>query len=102
MVIGSEFEWGRKKLGTKIDKLCRTTQFTVPVRVGQSRVLRTRAKFDQWACEFVVETDPELVDQTQLSTWLDIAGRRIGLGDWRPHKSGTYGRFLPKSIDPQN
>ena len=38
-----------------------------------------------------VEADDELVDQEQLVTWLDISGRRLGLGDWRPQKSGQYG-----------
>ena len=57
--------------------------------------MRTRPKFDPpWAAEFRVEYDPELVDKMQLENWLDIAGRRIGLGDWRPEKSGMYkGRF---------
>ena len=47
---------------------------------------------------FRYEVDDELVDQTQLETWLDIAGRRIGLGDWRPAKSGHFGRFETLSI----
>ena len=43
--------------------------------------------------------DDELVDERQLAAWLDIAGRRIGLGDWRPEKSGHYGRFCMESIE---
>lgn len=42
---------------------------------------------------FTMEVDGELVDREQLTAWLDIAGRRIGLGDWRPQRSGHYGRF---------
>ena len=61
--------------------------------VQRSRLLRTRAKFDDWQCVFVVGTDPELVDQQQLERWIKIAGTRVGLGDWRPEKSGQYGRF---------
>ena len=34
-------------------------------------------------------TDPELVDRDQLLRWLDIGGRRVGVGDWRPEKIGT-------------
>lgn len=93
------FDYDRKKYGTTPRKLVKTTQFTVPVVVPRSgRILRTRAKFDEWTCTFEVEADDELVDKKQLQTWLDIGGRRIGLGDWRPEKSGHYGRFEVVSV----
>ena len=41
----------------------------------------------------LVDVDPELVDIDQLTAWLATGGRRVGLGDWRPEKSGHYGRF---------
>ena len=88
-----------KSLGATVDELGKTAQFTVAVVVQRSRVARTRAKFDDWAVTFTLEVDPELVDAEQLDSWLDIAGRRIGLGDWRPTKSGHYGRFETVSID---
>ncbi|MCY4514495.1 MAG: hypothetical protein OXC69_05090 [Candidatus Tectomicrobia bacterium] len=47
---------------------------------------------------FVLDAEDELVDQPQLESWLAIAGRRIGLGDWRPEKSGDYGRFEVEEI----
>ena len=65
-----------------------------PVVVGRQRILRTRAKFDcPWSVIGVVDVDQELVDRDQLTTWLATGGRRVGLGDWRPEKSGHYGRF---------
>lgn len=72
--------------------------FTVAVVQSRARILKTRPKFDEWGCTFVVEVDPELVDQYQLENWLDLAGRRIGLGDWRPDKSGHFGRFETLAI----
>ena len=93
------FDYDRERYGVTAEELGKTAQFTVPVRVRQARIERTRAKFDEWALTFRVYTDPELVDQDQLASWLDIAGRRIGLGDWRPEKSGTYGRFETVSIE---
>ena len=89
-----------KTLGTTAGELARSCQFTVGVRVGTARILRTRARFDVWAVTFVVETDDELIDQDNLLTWLDIGGRRIGLGDWRPEKSGHYGRYKVEDIQP--
>ena len=87
------FDYDREALGTTVEELGKRAQFSAPVRIGTSRVLRTRAKFNEWSCAFTLDCDDEIVDQEQLETWLDIAGRRIGLGDWRPAKSGTYGRF---------
>ena len=87
------FDYDREALGETVEELGKRAQFTVGVVVQRNRVLRTRAKFDEWSCTFTLFVDDELVDQEQLEAWLDIAGRRIGLGDWRPEKSGTYGRF---------
>ena len=87
------FDYDRETLGDTVEELGKRAQFTVGVVVQRNRILRTRAKFDEWACTFTLDCDDELVDKEQLESWLDIAGRRIGLGDWRPEKSGTYGRF---------
>ena len=92
------FDYDKKRYGTTLKKLVKSTQFTVGVVVQRNRILRTRAKFDEWSCTFAVEGDDELVDKDQLRAWLDIGGRRIGLGDWRPEKSGNYGRFETVSV----
>ena len=87
-------EYDKEVYGDDIETLCRTSQHTVPVVVQRSRILRTRAKFDTpWSINFTIDCDDELVDRAQLEQWLDIAGRRVGLCDWRPEKSGAYGRF---------
>ena len=41
----------------------------------------------------MADVDEELVDKAKLTAWLALGGRRIGLGDWRPEKSGVFGRF---------
>ena len=92
------FVYDHKLLGSTVAELSKSTQFVVPVVVQRARILRTRAKFDDWAVVFTVEVDDELVDKTQLESWLDISGRRIGLCDWRPEKSGSFGRFATESI----
>jgi len=92
------FDYDRSTLGTTVEELGKNAQFTVPVVVQRNRLERTRAKFDEWSVALLLEADDELVDQQQLESWLDIAGRRIGLGDWRPEKSGDYGRFVVDEI----
>ena len=93
------FDYDRERYGVTVEELGKSAQFTKPVVVQRNRILRTRAKFDDWSCTFHLDTDPELVDRLQLETWLEIGGRRIGLGDWRPEKSGNFGRFEVMSVE---
>ena len=100
MVLSTAFDYDTEKYGTGVEKLGRSTQYTVPVVVKNSRILRTRAKFDEpWSCTFELDVDDEQIDLSQLLEWLDIAGRQIGLGDWRPEKSGVFGRFTTPDIE---
>lgn len=61
----------------------------MPVRVGQSRVMRTRPMFRQWAVEADAELDPGLLSVDQLTEILHDAGANTGIGDYRPR----YGRY---------
>ena len=88
------FDYGREALGTTVEELGNRAQFTVPVVVQRNRIERTRAKFDTWSVTFLLEAEDDLVDQPQLESRLAIAGRRVGLGDWRPEKSATMRRFV--------
>ena len=104
-VIQSDFTYDTERYGTTKAEIAKNAQFTIPTGArgsgGGGKVNRTRAMFDlPWGCSFVVNTDEELVDAGQLEIWLDIGGRHIGLGDWRPDKSGVYGMFTVESIDP--
>lgn len=59
------------------------------VKVGTSRVIRTRPQFRNWGAECTLVVDPEGLDHDDLTQIVDIAGSMIGLGDWRP----IFGRF---------
>ena len=99
VVIDTAFEYDANRYGDTLEQLGRAAQFSIPVVVQRNRILRTRARFDPpWGCRFTVDTDVELVDRDQLLEWLDIAGRQVGIGDWRPEKSGVFGRFSTVSI----
>ncbi|MFF4848783.1 hypothetical protein [Streptomyces sp. NPDC001194] len=62
------------------------------VKVGMSRVMRTRPMFQQWAVEADGELDETELNLEELQEIADAAGTRIGLGDWRPR----FGRFTSK------
>ena len=99
VVSNTSFQYDEERYGTSLDELGRTSQFTTGVVVSRSRILRTRARFDlPWSCDFDVDADDELVDQSQLGNWLAIGGSRLGLGDWRPEHSGEHGRFEIESL----
>ncbi len=97
-----EFTYDRGRYGDNLDDLIKKTAFSVPVVLRGSRIIRTRAKFElPWGCKFVLECYDDQVDERMLWDWLDIAGRRLGLGNWRPEKSGDYGRFEVVEISPR-
>jgi hypothetical protein len=61
---------------------------------GQGRIVRTRPRFDKWALTFHIEYDEEEISREMLFELLVYAGKRSGLGDYRPHKGGPFGRFI--------
>lgn len=61
----------------------------VLVRVQQSRIMRTRPIFREWAATVVFDVLGDLVDPKDAALWMAIAGRETGIGDWRP----KFGRF---------
>ena len=63
------------------------------VKVGTSRVIRTRAIFPAWSLKVTAEHDPDVADLFRIRLWAEIAGTRIGLGDYRPQRGGLFGRF---------
>jgi hypothetical protein len=59
------------------------------LRVGQSRILRTRPIFRKWSIRFVLKFDNEVMEKADVLDAMRIAGTLIGIGDWRP-KFGTF------------
>lgn len=58
------------------------------------RILAHRPMFDDWALEFVVDLDTSILGEKLLRQIIDDAGKRIGMGDFRPQCKGPYGRFV--------
>lgn len=61
----------------------------VSVKVGQSRVMRTRPIFREWYFETTVQFDQQNMNEDEIFGFLQVAGREKGIGDWRP----KFGRF---------
>lgn len=68
------------------DPACR---LTVPVKVGQSKVMRTRPIFENWKLRFTVSVLEDQANAETVRQWIEDAGKLVGMCDWRPR----YGRF---------
>lgn len=59
------------------------------VKVGQSKVTRTRPRFEGWSVSVPFLIDVELLDLDDFERAATLAGQLVGIGDYRPR----FGRF---------
>lgn len=57
--------------------------------VSGRRVMRTRPMFSEWSVRFDAHYMPDVLNAEDVLEFFTLAGRRCGLGDWRPR----YGLF---------
>lgn len=65
-----------------------------PCVVQRARIMRHRARFEEWSLRFDLEIDEDILDLENVHEILGAAGRRAGLGDYRPQRGGPFGRFI--------
>ncbi|MCK5176114.1 MAG: hypothetical protein KAQ92_00170 [Candidatus Aenigmarchaeota archaeon] len=58
----------------------------------KGRIMRYRPCFKEWALEFHINFEDEIPAEV-IKECLEIAGRYVGIGDWRPQKKGKFGKF---------
>lgn len=64
-----------------------------PVVVQRARIMRHRARMEKWEFTVDLEIDESILPVESVHDILADAGRRAGLGDFRPQKGGPFGRF---------
>lgn len=71
------------------------TLFKKRARIGQTKHVRVRPRFDQWSSSGELLVVDEQITDGVLSDILEMAGKYKGLGDWRPSSKtpGTFGMF---------
>lgn len=67
----------------------------------RGRVVRKRPCFREWALSFKMLVDEAEIPLEVLKEILDVAGRSVGIGDFRPAKGGPFGRFMVTRFDVQ-
>jgi hypothetical protein len=53
-----------------------------------------RPRLDEWAVTFNAEVDDEMFNDKTIRLLVDDAGKKVGLGDYRPSRKGPFGRFV--------
>lgn len=64
------------------------------VVIKQARIIRERPILKKWSLTFEAEYDEDEIPKSTLNEILEHAGKRVGIGDFRPEKGGPYGRFM--------
>lgn len=64
------------------------------VRVGMGTAdIRYRPEFVDWRMPVAIKFNAAAMSAEQIANLLNIAGFGVGIGEWRPEKNGSYGRF---------
>lgn len=65
------------------------------------RIMCHRPRLDNWELIFNLEIDTEIFKVDFVRQLVDDAGKRIGLGDYRPDRKGPFGKFVVASWRPE-
>lgn len=64
------------------------------VRVGQGTAdIRFRGEFQEWSALLPITFNAGAVTLEQLLNLFNLGGFAVGIGEWRPEKSGSYGMY---------
>ena len=58
------------------------------------RILAHRPCFHDWQISFTLILDEDVMSENLLREIVDAAGKKIGLGDFRPDRKGPFGKFV--------
>jgi hypothetical protein len=73
--------------------------FVKRAKIGQTKHVRVRPRFDQWSCKGTITIFDETISRDILANILTFAGTYAGMGDWRPSSPkspGPWGKFTAK------
>jgi hypothetical protein len=88
-------------LDPKTRKPIKGDQYVVDTRravVQRNGVLRSRPKILAWVCVVTFEVDETIGGSQLLEDIGNLAGRMVGIGDFRPEKGGPFGRYAVRLL----
>lgn len=64
------------------------------VRVGMGAAdIRYRGEFKEWRATLLIQFNANVISAEMIVNLLTLAGFGVGVGEWRPERNGSYGRF---------
>ena len=67
------------------------------VRIGMGTAdVRYRGEFPEWSATLSIQYNANVISVEQILNLFDNAGYSVGIGEWRPQKDGSFGRFQVK------
>jgi hypothetical protein len=64
------------------------------VRVGNGAAdIRFRGQFDEWSATIDITYNAGVISAEQLVNLFQLGGFAVGIGEWRPEKSGQFGMY---------
>ena len=63
------------------------------------RIMAHRPRVDAWNATFTLDLDTTMFTPNLVRSVVDDAGKKIGLGDYRPARKGPFGRFVVSRWD---
>jgi len=63
-----------------------------------SKVLRRRVAFYNWRCKLPLDINVNLMSVDDVVKVINMAGVAVGVGNWRPQCSGTFGTFRVEEV----
>jgi hypothetical protein len=75
--------------------------FEIDIRravVQRAAVPRVRARVPRWSGDVSFEYDPDFIRPDMIEELLNLAGKLVGVGDFRPAKKGEFGRFTAHEV----
>ncbi|HEU0180317.1 MAG TPA: hypothetical protein VFV58_39275 [Blastocatellia bacterium] len=63
-------------------------------------IMRSRPKIENWRAVVNLEVDDTIVENLKMIEEIgNLAGRMVGIGDYRPEKGGPFGRFSLRLLE---
>lgn len=88
--------------GTSGDPQWEVDSRSVVIPSTGGRIMCHRPRVDAWRISFTLEVDTGMFSLPLVRQLLDDAGKRIGLGDFRPARKGPFGRFVVVGWETEN
>ena len=89
-------------LDARTGKPMKASEYVIDIRrvVLQKKlgILRARPKVMPWKCIVPLEVDDTIDNPKLLQDIGNLAGRMVGVGDFRPEKGGPFGRYTVKLV----